>query len=816
MENQVPNPYQTVDITKTMSTAYLEYAMSVIVGRALPDVRDGLKPVHRRVLYVMQQLNLSHSRPYMKSARVVGEVIGKYHPHGDLAIYEAAVRMAQNFSMRYPLIDGQGNFGSIDGDMPAAMRYTEVRLQKISQELLADLEKKTVDFVENYDGSLEEPTVMPSKIPLLLINGSSGIAVGMATNIPPHNLGEIIDCLLYLIDEGKEAKDEKILELVKGPDFPTAGIILGNKGIKEAYLTGKGIVRVRAKTNIENENNLIVTELPYTVNKARLIEKIADLIKEKKIEGIQDIRDESDRRGMRIVIKLKRGALPEIVENSLYKHTAMQTSFGINNLAIVNGQPQIMSLRKMLNYFIDHRIEVINRRTRFDLKKSQDRIHILEGLRVAISNIDQIVASIKNMPNSSEAKSFLIKTFSMSEVQAQAILEMRLQRLTGLERGKIENEYRELKKKIEYFESLLSDQTKILGVIKQELQEIKESYQDERRTIIAKDGLADITEEDLITKESMVVTMSHLGYIKRIATENYVTQNKGGKGKIGMTTKEDDFVEQMFVASTHDYLLMFSSLGKVYSKRVFELPLVNRVSKGRMIINFLPLEQNEKIISFMPVSNFDSESFVVMITQKGIIKKTSLNAYQNPRQTGIKAINVDEGDKLVAAKICNNEQQVFISTQMGMSLKFASTKLRDQGRTTRGCTGIKLKKENDQVMGLETLTENNEVLTITEMGYGKRTSLENYRSGSRANVGVVNLKVSEKNGRVVNSLVINADDEFLLITSSGKVIRILSSQIRKTGRVAKGVRIIRLNENEKVVSIAKISPIQNISNDNEK
>lgn len=809
-ENLINNLEITADISKTMTTAYLEYAMSVIVGRALPDVRDGLKPVHRRVLYVMHQLNLNHTRPYMKSARIVGEVIGKYHPHGDAAVYESAVRLAQTFSMRYPLIDGQGNFGSVDGDMPAAMRYTEVRFKKISQELLIDIEKKTVDFVENYDGSLKEPTVLPSKIPLLLINGSSGIAVGMATNIPPHNIGEIIDGLIYLIDTGKEAQNEKLLELIKGPDFPTAGIILGTKGIREAYLNGKGIIYLRAKTHIEDDNSIIITELPYTVNKASLIEKIAILVKDKKIQGIQDIRDESDRRGMRVVIKLKRGAIAEIIENSLYKYTSMQTSFGINNLAISNGKPQIMNLQKMLMLFIDHRIEVINRRTRFDLQKSKERTHILEGLKVCIFNIDQIVEQIKTSHNPIEAKKFLKKTYDLSDVQVQAILEMKLQRLTGLERDKIENEYKELNNKIKYFESLLNNQDKILDLIKTELKDLRETYQDERRTVIQNDDLLNIDQEDLITKESMVITMSHLGYIKRIATENYVTQNRGGKGKKGMATREDDFVEQMFIASTHDYLLMFSSFGKVYSKRVFELPSVTRTSKGRMIINFLPLEKDEKIISFMPVANFITNSYVVMLTKKGIIKKTPLTAYKKPRNTGIKAILIDNDDNLISAKICSTEQQIFISTKLGMALKFESSKLKSQGRTTRGCTGIRFKKKNDRVMGLEVIEGNSEVLTITKKGYGKRSSLENYRLGSRGNMGVVNLKIDDKNGCVVNSLAIKKGDEFLLITNDGKVIRIDSTQIRKTSRVAKGVKIITLNQNQEVVSVAKISSIEGL------
>ncbi len=809
MEESVKgNPALTVEISKTMSEAYLEYAMSVIVGRALPDVRDGLKPVHRRILYVMHQLNLAHNRSYMKSARVVGEVIGKYHPHGDSAVYDAAVRLAQDFSMRYPLIDGQGNFGSVDGDFPAAMRYTEVRFQKITHELLSDIEKKTVDFLDNYDGSLKEPTVLPTKIPSLLINGSSGIAVGMATNIPPHNLGEIVDALIYLLDNQKSATNQDILQLVKGPDFPTAGIIMGSKGIREAYITGKGIIRVRAKVEIEDSGILAVSELPYSVNKARLIEKICLLIKEKKIEGIQDIRDESDRQGMRIAIKLKRGVFPEVVENNLYKYTAMQSSFGINNLAVVNGKPQLMGLKQILQYFIEHRIEIIHRRTRYDLDKARERTHILEGLRIAISNIDRIVEEIKKSPNVATAKIFLNKFFNLSQTQSQSILEMRLQRLTGLERGKIETEYRELKTKIIYYESLLSDQNKIFGVIKNELTTIKESYADERKTIILQQDGNEIEEADLITEEAMVVTMSHSGYIKRLAIAIYKTQNRGGKGKIGMLTKESDFVEHMFIASTHDYLLLFTNLGKVYKKRVFQIPQVSRTSKGRMIVNFLPLSKEEKVISFLPVKEFSLSEYIVMVTKKGVIKKTQLDVYKNPRKTGTKAILIDDDDQLVKVKICSSDDNVFISTKMGMSLKFPTKHLRAQGRSTRGCSGIKLKKENDLVVGLETMQENQEILTVTENGYGKRSSLSNYRLGSRGNMGVTNLKIDSKNGLVINSLTISKTDEILLITNFGKVIRINASQIRKTGRVTKGVKIIQLHKDQKVVSVAKIISIE--------
>jgi DNA gyrase subunit A len=678
-----------------------------------------------------------------------------------------------------------------------------MRFQKISQELLADIEKETVDFVDNYDGSFKEPSVLPTKIPSLLINGSSGIAVGMATNIPPHNLGEIIDGLVYLIDNKESASDEKLLEIVKGPDFPTAGIIMGNANIKEAYKTGKGVIRLRAKVDIEDSGIIAVSELPYNVNKARLIEKIALLTKEKKIDGIQDIRDESDRRGMRIAIKVKKGVMPEIVENNLYRHTSMQSSFGINNLSIVGGKPQLMNLRQILQYFIEHRVEVVYRRTRHDLNKARARMHILEGIRIAISNIDKIVEKIKSSPNVADAKAFLKQVFDLSSRQSQAILEMRLQRLTGLERGKIETEYRELKEKIAYYEDLLSDQSKIFGVIKDELALIRDQYADERKTKILENVDDGIEEEDLITEEAMVVTMSYTGYIKRISLETYKTQNRGGRGKMSMTTKEDDFVQHMFISSTHDNLLIFTSLGKAYKIKVFQIPQVTRISKGRMILNLLPLQKEEKVIAFLSVKEFSEDLYAVMITKKGIVKKTNLSFYKNPRKTGTKAIVIDEGDQLVKAKICCDDDNIFISTKMGMALKFPSQKLRSQGRTTRGCTGIRFKKENDTIVGLEAMRENQEILTITERGYGKRSNLSNYRLGSRGNMGVTNLKIDKKNGLVVNSLVVDEKDEFLVVTNAGKIIRLDSSQIRKTGRVAKGVKIIQLNEREKVVSIAK-------------
>ncbi len=803
------NGITPVNIEETMQTAYLEYAMSVIVGRALPDVRDGLKPVHRRVLYAMSTMNAAYNRPYMKSARIVGEVIGKYHPHGDQAVYDAIVRMVQDFSLRNPLINGQGNFGSVDGDSPAAMRYTEIRLQRITQEFLDDLDKNTVEFIDNYDGSLQEPRVLPTKVPNLLINGSTGIAVGMATNIPPHNLVEVINGLLYYIDHQDFCTLEEILPFIQGPDFPTAGLILGREGILNAYKTGRGIIRVRARTEIETIKNstreaIIVTELPYMVNKARLIEKIAELVKDKKIEGIQDLRDESDRKGMRIVIELRRYENTDTVLANLYKHTAMQNTFGTIMLAVVDGQPKVLPLLDVLKYFLRHRIDVVIRRTRFELDKAEKRAHILKGLKIALDNIDAVIQLIRSSQNGQIAKDRLISDFSLSEAQAQAILEMRLQRLTGLEIEKLEAELKELLEKIEWLKRILSDEQLVLDIIKEELITIRDTYGDVRRSEII-EVHDEILQEDLIPVEEMVVTMSQNGYIKRCPVNTYQSQNRGGKGKIGMTTKEEDFLDQLFVASTHDTLLIFTNLGKVYWKRVFELPAASRTSKGRAWVNILPLAEDERVMFCTPISDYCEESFIVMITEKGIIKKTALPAYKNQRQNGTKAIIIDEGDELTAVRLCKENDLIFIATKNGMALKFPSNSLRSQGRVTRGCKGITLKPGmDDKVISMEVIPEEGTILTMTEKGFGKKSEIDTYRLGKRGNMGVMNLKISKRNGLVIGSVLVTDEDEIMLITQKGKIIRLRVNQIRSTGRVTQGVRLINLESDESVVSSAKI------------
>lgn len=799
-----------INIEDKMQTAYLEYAMSVIVGRALPDVRDGLKPVHRRILYAMGTQNAYHNRPYMKSARIVGEVIGKYHPHGDSAVYDAIVRMVQTFSMRSPLIDGQGNFGSVDGDSPAAMRYTEIRLQKVAQEFLSDLDKNTVDFIDNYDGSLQEPKVLPTKIPNLLINGSTGIAVGMATNIPPHNLTEVINGLLYFIDHKDSCTLEEILPFIQGPDFPTAGIILGREGILNAYKTGRGIIRIRARTEVEAIKNssreaIIVTELPYMVNKARLIEKIAELVKEKRVDGIQDLRDESDRKGMRIVIELKRNENADTVLANLFKHTALQNTFGTILLAVVDGKPQVLSLLEVLDYFIMHRIEVVVRRTRFELDKAEQRAHILKGLKIALDNLDEVIRLIRSSESGPVAKERLVSGFELSEDQAQAILDMRLQKLTGLEVEKLVEELKSLLEQIEWYKRVLSDEQLVLNIIKDELIEIRNMYGSERRSEIV-EVEDEILQEDLIPVEDMVVTMSQNGYIKRCPINTYQSQNRGGKGKIGMTTKDEDILENLFIASTHDTLLIFTNAGKVYWKRVFELPAASRTAKGRAWVNILPLAEEERVMFCTPISEYCDDSYVIMITEKGTIKKTSLNAYRNQRTSGTKAILIDEGDQLVGVRLCKKEHNIFIATQNGMALKFPSENLRPQGRVTRGCRGIKLKEgSDDKVISMEVVTDEGTILTITEKGFGKKSEIAAYRLGSRGNMGVMNIRSSERNGSVVSSVLVNEEDEILLITQTGKIIRLRANQIRNTGRVTQGVRLIHLEEGEKVVAAAKVA-----------
>ncbi len=796
-----------VNIEDSMRSAYLEYAMSVIVGRALPDVRDGLKPVHRRILYAMHDMNAAHNRPYMKSARIVGEVIGKYHPHGDSAVYDATVRMVQSFSLRMPLIDGQGNFGSVDGDSPAAMRYTEVRLHKVAQEFLEDLDKNTVDMQDNYDGSLQEPTVMPTKIPNLLINGSTGIAVGMATNIPPHNLGEVIDALLYFINNRASCTIQHILPLIQGPDFPTGGLIMGKEGILSAYKTGRGIVRIRARAEIEEQKGgkeaIIVTELPFMVNKARLIERIAELVKDKKIEGISDLRDESDRRGMRIYIELKRGEPAQTVLNNLYKHTAMQSSFGIIMLAVVDGQPRVLNILEVLKLFVNHRIDVVIRRTQFNLKKAQDRAHILEGLKIAQTQIDAVVSLIRKSQDSKEAKKDLIHNFKLSEIQAQAILDMRLARLTSMEVDKLTQELKELLEKIEQYQKTLADEHLVLEIIKEELTHIKATYPTERRTEIAEDA-ALIDEGDLIPEEKMVVTMSRAGYVKRLAMDTYRAQNRGGKGKIGMGTKETDDLERIFVASSHDILLIFTSAGKVYWKKVYELPLAGRTAKGRAWVNILPLAENERVMFCTPIENFeDPDHSILFITEQGTIKKTALCEYSNPRSKGTKALVIDAGDRLRNVSLVSEKDLIFIATKNGMALKFTSEQLRTQGRVTRGCRGIML-KDQDQVISMEVLQQEGTLLTVTENGFGKKSPSAGYRLGSRGNMGVMNLRASARNGSVVGSLLVDEETQLMIITQKGKIIRLKTDQIRMTNRITQGVRLIHMEEDEKVVSIAKI------------
>ncbi|MEK6656714.1 MAG: DNA gyrase subunit A, partial [Nitrospirota bacterium] len=763
-----------INIEDEMKTSYINYAMSVIVGRALPDIRDGLKPVHRRILYAMFREGLLSNKKYSKSAGVVGEVIKKYHPHGDTAIYDAMVRMVQDFNMRYPLVDGQGNFGSIDGDPPAAYRYTEARLTKIAEEMLADIDKETVDFAPNFDETTEEPLVLPSKTPNLLINGSSGIAVGMATNIPPHNLSEIIDGLIMLLDNPKAAISD-LMKVVKGPDFPTAGFIHGTGGIKDAFNTGRGSIQMRARAIVEinpknEKESIIVTELPYQVNKARLIERIAELVRDKKIEGITDLRDESDKEGMRIVIELKKGAIAGVVLNQLYKHTSMQSTFGVIMLALVNNQPRVLNLKESLHYFVEHRKEVVIRRTRFDLRKAEERRHILEGLKIALDNLDAVIALIRKSKTPEEARTGLMEKFKLTQIQAQAILDMKLQKLTGLEREGIINEYEEILKIIEYLKSVLADEKLVKKLVKEELSEIKEKYGDERRTEIVPET-KEITLEDMIASEEMVITISHSGYIKRNPLKLYRSQRRGGKGMIGMETKEEDFVEHLFVASTHDYLLFFTNNGKVYWLKVYEVPEAGRQAKGKAIINLLQLSTDEKLTTVLPVSKFEEGRYVVMCTKMGVIKKTALSAFSNPRAGGIIAVSIDKGDSLVAAGLTDGKKEILIGTKKGLGIRFNEDDVRDMGRTARGVRGIDLQKGNE-VVGMEIVKDNSTIMTIAENGFGKRTELDEYRLQSRGGKGIITIKTTERNGDVVGILQVSDDDEIMMITAHGKVIRL--------------------------------------------
>ncbi|KGG80068.1 DNA gyrase subunit A [Caloranaerobacter azorensis H53214] len=795
-----------VDIKDEMKKSYLDYAMSVIVSRALPDVRDGLKPVHRRILHVMNELNLTPDKPFRKSARIVGDVLGKYHPHGDSAVYDAMVRMAQDFSTRYLLVDGHGNFGSIDGDGAAAMRYTEARMSKIATEMLRDINKDTVDFRPNFDETLKEPKVLPSRFPNLLVNGSSGIAVGMATSIPPHNLGEVIDGIIMMIDNPDVDVDE-LMEAIKGPDFPTGAIIMGREGIKAAYRTGRGKVIVRAKTYIEQLNKsktrIIVTELPYQVNKAKLIEKIASLVRDKKIEGISDLRDESDRNGMRIVIELKRDANPNVVLNNLYKHTQLQDTFSIIMLALVDDQPKVLNLREVIKHYLNHQKEVITRRTQYDLNKAEDRAHILEGLRIALDHIDEVINLIRNSKTVNEARDGLMNKFGLTEKQAQAILDMRLQKLTGLERNKIEEEYEELIKLINKYREILADDRLIYKIIKDELLEIKEKYNDERRTEI-RASIDEISIEDMIKEEKVVITLTHFGYIKRLPEDTYKAQRRGGKGITGLTTREEDFVEDIFVTSTHDNILFFTNKGKVYKLRAFEIPEAKRQAKGTAIINLLNLDINEKITAVIPIKEFNPEDYLVFATKKGLIKKTGLNEFDNIRKNGLIAINLREEDELIEVRRTNGEDELILVTAHGMSIRFSEKDVRNMGRSAMGVKAITL-NEDDELVAMDLIKEDNDLLVITEKGYGKRTQISEYRSQSRGGKGIKTYNVRERTGNIVGAKVVSINDEVMLISVSGTIIRLKVSDISQMGRSTQGVTLMKVSENDRVVSIAKVA-----------
>ena len=809
METTNPESHLTaVSIEEQMREAYLEYAMSVIVGRALPDVRDGMKPVHRRILYAMYDMGNTHDKPYKKSARIVGDVIGKYHPHGDTAVYETMVRMAQEFSMRYPIVDGQGNFGSVDGDSAAAMRYTEVRLKKITDEVLADLDKDTVDFTPNYDNSLKEPTVLPTRIPNLLVNGSSGIAVGMATNIPPHNLGEIVDALKAVVQK-PEITTLELMKIVPGPDFPTAAFIYGRKGIKEAYETGKGIIHLRAKTEMEtykgDRERIVVTEIPYQVNKAKLIEDVARLVNEKKIEGISDLRDESDRNGMRIVFDLKKGEDSRVVLNQLFKNTQMETSFGISILALDKQQPKLMGLKECLQAFIAHRKEVVTRRTVYELRKAEEKAHILEGLKKAVENLDAVVALIRKAQNPAEAQIQLMEKFSLSEIQAKAILDMRLQRLTGLERDKIIQDYNETMALIAELKSILADEKKVMAIIVKELDEIRTKFADARRTNFIEEQ-EDITTEDLIAEEEMVVTVTYSGYIKRLPADTYRSQRRGGKGVMGAGTRAEDFIWDIFVASTHEHILCFTDQGRVYWLKVYKIPEAGRTAKGKPIINLLNLSTNERVQAVLPVKEFKENWFVTMVTKKGTIKNTSLDAFSRPMKKGIIALTTDEGDTLVDAKVTTGNQHVVLVSKDGQSIRFEETDVRPMCRSARGVAGMRT-DGSDEVIGMAIVdaeSKTDQLLTVTQNGYGKRTLLEEYRVQGRGGSGVMTMKITDKNGPIVAVRQVTDEDDVIIASDKGKVIRTRVAEISEVGRVAQGVRLINLEDGERVAAVAKI------------
>ncbi|WP_129599580.1 DNA gyrase subunit A [Anaerophilus nitritogenes] len=796
-----------IDIEEEMKKSYIDYAMSVIVGRALPDVRDGLKPVHRRILYAMNELGMTPEKPHRKSARVVGDVLAKYHPHGDSAVYDAMVRMAQDFSIRYLLVDGQGNFGSIDGDGAAAMRYTEAKMTKIALEMLKDIGKETVDFTPNFDGELKEPAVLPSRFPNLLVNGSNGIAVGMATSIPPHNLGEVIDATIKLIDD-KDSNIEDLIQIVQGPDFPTGGIIMGKESIKEAYRTGQGKVIVRGQAEIEQtnkgKNQIIITEIPYQVNKARLIEKIAELVRDKKIEGISDLRDESDRKGMRIVIELKRDANANVVLNKLYKHTQLQDTFSIIMIALVNNEPKILNLYDMIYYYLEHQKDVITRRTKYDLNKAEDRAHILEGLKIALDHIDEVIKLIRSSKNVSEAKTGLMTNFDLSEKQAQAILDMRLQKLTGLEREKIEAEYEELIRLINYYKEILANEQLLLNIIKEELIEIKEAYNDKRRTAITT-VLDEIDMEDLIDEEEVAITLTHLGYVKRLPADTYKSQRRGGKGITGLTTRDEDFVETLFSTSTHHYLLFFTNRGRVYRLKAYEIPEAKRQAKGTAIVNLLQLLPEEKVTAVIPVKTFEENQFLLAATQRGIIKKMDLSQFDTSRKAGLIAINLREDDELISVRLTDGNKEIMMISRDGKAIRFKEKDVRDMGRSAMGVKGMSLDEE-DIVVAMELVEEGSDLLVVSEFGFGKRSSLENYHSQARGGKGLITYNKKEKTGKLVGAKVVKDDEEIMIINKSGVIIRLQINEIPTMGRITQGVTLMRVDEDDYIVSIAKVIP----------
>lgn len=804
---------EDINISHEMRSSFLDYAMSVIVSRALPDVRDGLKPVHRRILYAMNEMGMTPDKPYKKSARIVGDVIGKYHPHGDAAVYETMVRMAQNFSYRYPLIDGHGNFGSVDGDAAAAMRYTEARMSKIATELLRDINKDTIDFGPNYDENEKEPHVLPARYPNLLVNGTAGIAVGMATNIPPHNLKEVINGLLKLIDN-PDITIRELMQEIKGPDFPTGASIMGRDGIIKAFETGRGTVVIRAKAQIEEvkgKHRIVVEEIPFQVNKARLIERIAELVRDKIIDGITDLRDESDRNGMSIVIELRRDANPNVVLNHLYKHTSLQASFGVNMLALVKGEPKVLNLKQMLYYYLEHQREVVRRRTEFDLKKAEARAHILEGLRIALDHIDEIISLIRGSRTADEAREGLMSRFTLSHEQAQAILDMRLQRLTGLEREKIEEEYSELMKRIAELKEILASESKLLGIIKEELTEIRDKYGDSRRTEILMDENA-IEMEDLIPDEEVVISISHSGYVKRQPVDTYRSQHRGGRGVQGMGTKSGDFVKHLFITSCHQYIMFFTNKGKVYRLKAYEVPELGRNARGTPIINLLQIEQGEFINAVIPVKEFTDTHSLFFVTRQGIVKKTLLSSFANIRRGGLFAINLRENDELIGVYLTDGSRQVILATRKGMSIRFSESDVREMGRTATGVKGISL-SEGDVVADMDVVQPGADVLIVTSLGYGKRTPVDEYRVQSRGGKGIKTLNVTKRNGHIVGLKVVSPDDDLMIITESGVLIRLHINEISTMGRYTQGVRLIRINEDEEVATLAKVEKSEDDNDD---